>query len=997
MSGLKIESAEVRLDVDNQCLLRGAEEIPLRPKAFGVLKKLVEHAGQLVTKEDLLDSVWAGTHVQEEVLKGCVRELRQAFGDDPKKPRFIRTQPRRGYRFIGSLAVEPREASGDPVKPAVPALPNFTEAGAMFGRQGELSALEVCLEKALLGERQIVFVSGTSGIGKTALVDSFLARAARDSEILIAYGQCQELYGKGEAYMPVLEALERVGREAGTGRLVELLNRHAPTWLVQMPSLIDDRAQEALQRRVASAAAGRMLREIALALEALTAEIPLVLVLEDLHWSDYSTVDLISSLARRRVPARLLLIATYRQTPVNTDKHPLKMVHQHLRIHRQCVDLELTGLEREALEEYLEMRLGQGSRSAHLVEMLRRLTEGNPLFLQTMVDDLLERSQLVEVDGSWQLNEDAEDVGVAETLQQMIQEKLETLSTEDQHLLEAASVAGMDFSASVVATALDQDADEVERCYQAMVRQGQFLRISEDRNDGRAVSRFTFSHALHQSVLYQRLRVVQRVQLHRRIGEALEANPEDRLDENIAVLAMHFERGRRPRKAVQYHVLAAQRTIRRSAYREAVDHLNRGLDFMKLLPDNDECRRQELALQTALGNALVAIKGYGIEEVGQSYTRAQELSRHLEEPAEELASLWGLAQFRVTRGELQEAVRLGNEGFVLSGLRSDSELELLGHRILGVTYFYAGQPASARSHLETGLSLGDASPRDASDRNASHRDVSPVDPRRAESHELDESVVYCRSLLGLVLWILGYPDQALERCHEAVSIARRSNHPMSLGCAHHHRGMVMLFRHEVEATSREAGALLKIATDHGLPQWSAWGNLLQGWVRSLEQPMAAVPQLCQALASWRAIGARSMAPTYLAVLAAAFERAGDAKMGLATLSEALELVEEHGEHLNESELWRLKGRLLQVHRPEDAEPCFRRGLDIARAQKGLSWELWVATSLSRYLVDEGREPEARELLSDVCGRFTEGSETPDLRSARALLAELSTPLQMVSS
>ncbi len=979
MSDLPTESGDYRLDLDNQCLLRDSEEISLRPKAFAVLQKLAEHAGQLVTKEDLLDSVWAGTHVQEEVLKGCVAELRQALGDDPKKPRFIRTLPRRGYRFIGSLPALDRQppggASGQ--RQAGPPLPTFTDAGAVFGRQHELAGLEACLERALLGERQIVFVSGDSGIGKTALVDSFLAWASRDSEILIAYGQCQELYGKGEAYMPVLEALERVGREAGTGRLVPLLNRHAPTWLVQMPSLVDDRAQEALQRRVASATPGRMLREIALALEALTAEIPLVLVLEDLHWSDYSTVDLISSLARRRVPARLLLIGTYRPTPVNTEKHPLKSVHQHLRIHRQCVDLPLAGLEREALEQYLAMRLGGGKQSANLVEMLRRLTEGNPLFLQTMVEDLLERGQLVAHDGSWQLDEGTEDVGVADSLQQMIQEKLETLSAEDQRLLEAASVAGMDFSAAVMAAAVDGDVAEVEHCYQALVRQGQFLRANEERIDGRTATRFAFSHALHQSVLYQRLTVARRVQLHRRIGEALEANREDRPEESIGSLAMHFERGRSPRKAVEYHVLAAQKTIHRSAYREAVDHLNRGLDFMKLLPDNDECQRQELALQTTLGNALVALQGYGVEEVGQSYTRAQELSRQLEEPAEELASLWGLAQFRVTRGELDEAGRLGDESLDRGQQRSDPELVLLGHRILGMTHFYSGQPVPAREHLETGLSLGGS--------------------RRAGSHELDESVVHCRSLLGLVLWILGYPDQALERCHEAVSIARRINHPMSLGCAHHHRGMVLFFRHEVAATRKEAEALLKIAADHGLPQWSAWGNLLQGWVRSLETPMVAVPQLCQALAAWRATGARSMVPTYLAVLAATFDRAGDAKMGLSTIAEALEVVEEYGEHLNEAELLRLKGKLLQAHQPAAAEQCFRQALDVAREQKGLSWELWAVTSLGRLLADRGEARAARELLKGVCGRFTEGFETSDLRGAQTLLEEIAAPLRAISS
>lgn len=976
MTDRKTHTGEFRLDTENQCLVADSGEIPLRPKAFAVLRYLADRAGQLVIKEDLLTKVWPDAFVGEEVLKGCISELRQALGDDAKNPRYIKTVPRRGYRFIGSLA------GTDSPAVELPTLPPFAERASrelapVFGRESEMARLEDCLQKALHGERQIVFVTGDNGIGKTALVDGFLVRAAEDSEIVIAYGQCQELYGKGEAYMPVLEALERVGREAGFGRLVPLLNRHAPTWLVQMPSLIDARDQEALQRRVASATPGRMLREIAQALEALTADIPLVLVLEDLHWSDYSTIDLISSLARRREPARLLLIGTYRATPVNTENHPLKAVHQNLRIHRQCVDLPLAGLERAALEAYLDQRLGEGGQSGNLIELLSRLTEGNPLFLMTMVEDLLERGQLVAHDGFWQLDQEAEEVGVADTLQQMIQEKLEALSAEDQRLLEAASVAGRDFSAAVLASAVGQEVEDVERCCEALVRHGQFLRSNEQRVEGRATMCFGFSHALHQSVLYQRLTVARRVQLHRRIGEALEASGEDRPGELDAALAMHFERGRSPRKAVGYHVLAAQKAIRRTAYREAIDHLNKGLDFMKLLPDNDECRRQELALQTALGNALVATRGYGVEEVGQSYTRAHELSRQLDEPGDELASLWGLANFRVTRGEIGEAERLGEDSLAQGAERKSSELLLLGHRILGMALFHSGQPAAAREHLETGLSLSC--------------------PRGASRDELEESLVYCRSVLGLVLWILGLPDQAIERCNEAVRIARRINHPMSLARALQYRAMVRFFRQEMDATGQDADALLKIAADRGLPQWTAWGNLLQGWVRSLKEPMVAVPQLCQALASWRTTGARAMVPTYLAVLAAAFERAGDAQMGLSTIAEALEMVAEHGEHVNEAEILRLKGKLLVERQPEAAERCFRQALDVARRQQALSWELWVATSLGRLLAGRGEAAEARELLSEVCGRFTEDAETADLRSARDFLEEIAAPLRVISS
>ncbi|MCP3962482.1 MAG: AAA family ATPase [bacterium] len=976
MIDLGIDTSSFRLDTQNQCLLRGSEEVALRPKAFAVLRHLTENAGQLVSKEDLLEAAWPGAFVGEEVLKGCIGELRKVFGDDPRKARFIQTYPRRGYRFIGSMAVEEQKEAG-----SLPAAAR--EPARVFGRLNEAAQLDACLEKALRGERQVVFVTGENGIGKTALVESFLARVSRGStdetpDWLIAYGQCQELYGKGEAYMPVLEALERVGRDAGTGNLIPLLNRHAPTWLVQMSSLVGDEEQEALQRRVANATPGRMLREIAIALEALTTEIPMVLVLEDLHWSDYSTVDLISSLARRREPARLLLIGTYRPAPVGTEKHPLKAVHQNLRIHRQCVDLELRGLERKALEEYLERRLGTGQRSANLVELFVRLTDGNPLFLLTMVEDLLEREQLVERDGFWQLDQEAGELAIADSLQQMIQEKLEALSEEDQRLLEAASVAGMEFSAAVVASAVEEEVAEVERRYAALARRGQFLRASEKGLSVSSATRYAFRHALHQNVLYQRLTVARRVQLHRRIGEALEASYEDRPEEITAALATHFERGRTHRKAVEYHVLAAQKSIRRSAFREAVHHLNRGLDFMKLLPDNDECRRQELALQTALGNALVATKGHGVEEVGQSYTRACELSRLLDEPAAELASTWGLALFRVTRAEFGEASRIGDDCLRQGRERGDSALELLGRRILGITLYYSGEPALAREHLETGLQLDGS--------------------RRRGSMEIEEPLVQCRLTLGVVLWILGYPDQALDQCTEAVSMARRLGKPMSLACARHHRGMLLFMRYEVEETRREAEELLKIARVHGLPLWSAGGHLLRGWARSVSSPLEAVPELCQALASWRSTGARAMVPTYLGIVASAFSRAGDVKMGLSTIAEAFEVVEEYGERLNEAELLRLKGKLLQSSQPEAAEACFRQALDVARRQQGLSRELWAAMSLAKLLATRGEAGQAREILKEVYDRFSEGFETPALKSAKAFLDKIAVhgPLQAIS-
>ncbi|MEW6211620.1 MAG: AAA family ATPase, partial [Acidobacteriota bacterium] len=309
-----------RLDPMIERLWREEQEVPLRPKAFRVLHYLLERAGRLVTKDELLNAVWSDAAVTDAVLKVCIGEIREALGDDSSAPRFIETAHRRGYRFIS-----PVEEEKDPraeIRSAPFLTTILTESSRAVGREDEISQLETLLDCALRRQRQIVFITGEAGIGKTTLVEDFLTRISANGDFLIAPGQCLDHYGAGEAYLPVIEALSRVCRQPGQHALVDLLARHAPTWLAQMPSLISAEEREELQREILGATTERMLREMAEALEALTIETPLVMVLEDLHWSDYSTLDLVSHLARRREPARLMLIGTYRPVEVILNNHP---------------------------------------------------------------------------------------------------------------------------------------------------------------------------------------------------------------------------------------------------------------------------------------------------------------------------------------------------------------------------------------------------------------------------------------------------------------------------------------------------------------------------------------------------------------------------------------------------------------------------------------------------------------------------------------------------
>ena len=352
-----------RLDPVNECLWRDTQRIPLRGKTFAVLCCLLEHPGQLVSKEALFNAVWPETYVSDVVLMGCIHQLRKALGDNTQKPRFIETVHRRGYRFIAEVVSSQHSVVSSLPLPTQSSVLN-TQHSVLVGREAELAQLHGWLGKALHGERQIVFVTGEAGIGKTSVVESFLRHVAADGSTWIGRGQCIQHYGAGEGYMPMLEALGRLCREPEGDHLIELLSRHAPTWLVQMPALLNAADLEALQRKVAGATRERMLREMAEAVEVLTAERPLVLSFEDLHWSDASTLELLSVLARRQEQARLLVLGTYRPVEMLANGHPLRTVKQELQLHRQCAERQLGLLTEENVAEYLAVRfsLEEGAR-----------------------------------------------------------------------------------------------------------------------------------------------------------------------------------------------------------------------------------------------------------------------------------------------------------------------------------------------------------------------------------------------------------------------------------------------------------------------------------------------------------------------------------------------------------------------------------------------------------------------------------------------------------
>jgi DNA-binding winged helix-turn-helix (wHTH) protein/tetratricopeptide (TPR) repeat protein len=577
-----------RLDTVNQCLWHDRDggddqQISLTPKAFSVLRYLVEHAGRLVTQNELLEAVWPDTYVQPEVLKSQILSIRHALGDDPKNPRFIETLHRRGYQFIAPIDDALVESTSGPEPPSC----------RLVGRKPVLRQLSKSLQAALQGQREMVFVTGEPGIGKTALVDEFQRQLATSVPILLSRGQCVEGYGVTEPYYPVLEALSQLCSGPGRTIVINTLVEQAPTWFVQFPALVKREHREMLQREILGATRERMLREICEALETITSENPLLLILEDLHWVDHSTVDLISALAHRRQAAKLMLIGTYRPVDLALSGNPLKALKQDLLIHNLCHEIALEPLGEADVAEYLAGEMAGAAVPDGLAKLIYRHSEGNPLFMVAALEHMTRRGFVSREKEQWKLNVPLEeiDLEVPESLRQMIEIQIDRLSDEEQRVLEVASLESVGRSRFAVvprAAAGDIEPEAFEDMCEKLSRRHCILRPArpEKFQDGAVSVCYEFVHVLYREVCCRRIAPARRAKLHRRLGQWGESHLEQS-NENASWLAAHFEEGRDWPRAVKYLKLAAETAGLRFEPREAAAILKHALELLTELPDKE--------------------------------------------------------------------------------------------------------------------------------------------------------------------------------------------------------------------------------------------------------------------------------------------------------------------------------------------------------------------------------------------------------------------------
>jgi predicted ATPase len=601
------------------------------------------------------------------------------------------------------------------------------------------------------------------------------------------------------------------------------------------------------------------------------------------------------------------------------------------------------------------------------MQQLIERTDGVPLFVEEMTKAMLELGHLNEVDDHYELTGSLRALTIPATLQDSLMARLDRLVTA-KGIAQLAAVIGRQF-----AYALLQRVSQVDE----MTLQRELGRLVEAElvyQRGLAPqATYVFKHALIQDAAYASLLKSTRQQSHQRIALVLEAQFPEIAEAQPELLAYHYTEAGLTEKAVHYWYTAGQKASERSAHVEAISHLTKGLELLQTLTHTSERARQELAFQTALGQALITVRGYASEEVEHVYLRARALSQEVDDPVERVRALMGLYAVSFVRANHEAVHALTGEILQLRQIVQDPLALMQTYTQEGQSLLYQGKFALARAHLEHAKSL--------------YRPQQYVPSAYFFGHH---PVVHNLGSLALVLWVLGYPERAVQQGDQMLTFAQELSHPFSLAFALSLKALLHHLRRE--SVQEQAETLVTVSTEHGFSFRAAWGSMLVGWAM-VERGAgeAGITRIEEGIAAYRATGAKVLSVVWLRLLAEAYGKIGQREEGLTVLVEAFRAVDDTGEHFYEAELYRLKGALLlqqSLDTQADAESCYHHALDIARSQQAKSLELRAARSLARLWQQQGKRQEAHDLLAPVYHWFTEGFDTADLKDAKMLLDEL---------
>lgn len=962
---LMIRFGPYRLD-PMQGLRRGDQEIRLTPRSLAVLAVLAGQPGRVISKDEFFTTVWRDTAVTDAALASCIQEIRRALGDRSRDARYVETVHRRGYRFVAQTADAPSPGLAEPQR--IPSIAN------LVGREQELDTLLEAHELAQRGARQFCLISGEPGIGKSAILAEALARLQDRDRVAVTWANCVERYGSGEPYQPLLDALMRLGRGPDGDRTIEVLERYAPMWLAQLPGVLSPHDAAVLQQRLVGAVPDRMLRELTNAVEVLAHQRTLVLAIEDLHWSDPSTLDWILSVAARIDRANVLVIATLRPISDAEADGQLSLLRESVRTRRLGREIVLSGLPREAVTEYVLRTVppapGRHSALERLAERIHHRTGGNPLFMATMLDQLLERRVVTHGAGGWDTSDDVDEAAleIPDSIRPVIERQVSRLSPTQRQVLEAASVIGDRFNLAGVAAAADLDEDAAETVLSEPGSRRFIRSAASAPTDDRRTPKFEFIHALLRHALYGGIPRGRRAALHHRIATLEEAARGASADEIAAELALHFELGGDDGRAVHYLHRAGNSARRRSAFREARLHYQRALDLLTRQPEDAARAARELPLQIGLGAATMATAGFGAPPVEAAFSRARDLSQQIGDSPAQFPPLFGLWLFFWGRGDVRTADGLARDLRRRSG--QDRDLRIQAAHASWTTAFSRGAFEETRRHFRTVTTLYDRE---------QHAGM-------AATYGGHDPAVCGGMFAGRASAIMGDADEAARLGEEAVALARSLEHPFSLGLALTFRAASAQAIGDSDVAIVNADEAMAIARDQGFRLMLGWCLAVSGWaaVRRGDIDTGAT-WIDEAIATTHATGSDQFLSYLMASRAEAHLAAGRPGDAIQAVQEGLAAVARTAERFYEAELHRLYGEALLATDGDgsEAQAAFRRGVQVATSQGATLFALRSAVSL---MTLANGTNETRELLAGVRQGLPPASALAEASAADALLA-----------
>ena len=913
-----------------QGLLHGDSEVRVTPKALAVLYALACRPRQVVTKAELFKAVWPRSVVTDAALSSCIRELRRALGDDAREPSYIETVHRRGFRLLQRCAGTTLGQPGDRASPQA-SLPG---GGLLVGREPALAELASVQERVRGGTTHVAFIEGEEGIGKTSLVSAFVAGVARRSDWRICRGHCLEQSG-GSAYQPLLEALGGLCLQPGGAQGVSVLRNVAPTWLAELSFVLDPAQQSVLRQRTSGVTSLRFLRELRDALVALSTTKPLIMVLEDLQWSDSCTLEWIDSIARNPAEAPVLLVATRTESSGADEQPGRTTVNGSGELDGNTV-LRLSPLDRNALSEYLRHQypglITDRNSLGFLADALERASGGNPLLLKLSLDELVGRGVLVNRHGRWMVasGRDLASVETPGEVGRLVEKRLDRLSDSERRVLEAASVAGTRFSSAEAAAGADMVLDEVDDVLDGIVRAGDLAHLHMDHPPNDPTNgMLQFRNMPLRRALLEGLSPSRHRTLHYRIGRRHEKNGS--ACEMPTELAIHFEQAYDIERAIAYRQRASAANRRRGAHRIAQAHLRRALVLLEGLPQSLERDSLDAQLRIATGSELIATHGFGTAEIDECYERAFALQENMAASQQQFEMLWRLWVYLLNRGPLAKARQIADRLSDVALALDAPSLQLDVHHAQWCTALMLGEIDNVLLRTRQGMALcgGRADNAPAMIRGCTLHDA----------HLIDHHAAVCAGFFAA--WadgLAGRTENAKRTVDGVITHARDVGHPYSLVVALVLSAGALAAGGDAIDTRRYASEGAALAKEHGFDALRAWAHVYEGWAATQVGDVdAGIRVIHTGLDTLRDTALWLFRPFQLSLAAQVELANGMFDRAAETLKEAFAIADRVGDRLATAELHRLRGELrLATCRASDAsrqaECDFQAALGIATAQ-----------------------------------------------------------------